>query len=252
MTEIEGRYFNHPGSQGDGLTLCDGNSYRIKNCLFDMSANSLEDIDEALGITWGSSAVVENCVFRGAGKLVLCGSGDADRKADEHGKKVVFMNCIFENFGRRGPEVQDGMMVELNNCLIRDWGEPSRFTVRSFGAWAHGKGSHIRALSTIFMQDSLFTRNFLADMIGHIGQAWNDRGIKGILSRDAWVPGRARALTASDGGCIDAWNCYFNKWWLMGNCQPCLLMDEQEAEERIVALEIMKEQLLHRFGLWGD
>ena len=163
---------------------------------------------------------------------------------------VTFRNCIFENFGRRGPEVQDGMLVELHNCLIRNWGDPSRFTVRSFGAWAHGRGSNIRAFNTIFMQKSLFTRNLLADMVGHIGQAWNDSGIRGIFSRDAWIPGRARALTASDGGSVWAWNCYVNKPWLvMDNCT--LKMDDEEAIARASLLINMKDKLMKYFGWEG-
>lgn len=122
MKYIENRYITRPGSQGDGLTLCDGQHYVLRNCLIDLSGNDLDEIDEALGITWGCSAEVYNCVFRGAGKLVLCGSGDRDKLSLEHGKQVVFNDCLFENFSQRGPEVQDGMRVELNRCVIRNWG----------------------------------------------------------------------------------------------------------------------------------
>ena len=88
-----------------------------------------------MGVVWGSSAVFRRCVIRGAGKLVLCGSGDTDKLNVERGKTVIFEDCILEDFGRRGPEAQSGMRVMLRGCLIRNWGAPDRFDVRSFASW---------------------------------------------------------------------------------------------------------------------
>lgn len=62
--------------------------------------------------------MVDECVFTGAGKLVLCGSGDIDKRAVEAGKSVCFRDCVFADFGRRGPEAQAGMRVGLENCSI--------------------------------------------------------------------------------------------------------------------------------------
>lgn len=243
MQYIENQYITSPGSRGDGLTLCDGDHHVIRNCIIDLSAHSLDSIDEALGITWGCSAEIYNCVFRGAGKLVLCGAGDKERLALEKGKQVVFNDCLFENFSRRGPEVQDGMHVELNRCVIRNWGVPDRFLTRSFGAWAHGPGSFIKANECVFWQDSAFGKNFLKDLIGHFGQAYNDGGIRGLLSTDAWRPGNWRGLVSSDGGSVAGSRCYANHWWI--KIEQCASrMREQEALTLIGRLEEMKKNLI--------
>ena len=94
----------------------------MEDSIIDLSACPLERLDEAAGITWGSRAIFRRCVIRGAGKLILCGSGDADKLAVERGKVVIFEDCILEDFGRRGPEVQSCMWIILRRCLIRNWG----------------------------------------------------------------------------------------------------------------------------------
>lgn len=213
---MKNQLITQPGLQGDGVTFWDGMPHVLSDSVIDLSGCDLDDIDEALGITYGSSAVITNCVLRGAGKLVLCGCGDKDQAEIERGKTVVFRNCIFEDFGRRGPEVQDGMKVFLENCLIRNWGAPERFTVRSFGAWAHGEGSSIIANNCIFWQDfGRFGQHWFKDLIGHIGQAFNDRKLAGLFSKDAWRPGNCRGLIASDGGYVEANNCYANYDWIV-------------------------------------
>lgn len=217
IKHIKDRYITSPGDQGDGLTLCDGNHYVIDNCIIDLTYHNLDDIDEAIGVTWGSSAEISNCTFRGAGKLILCGSGDKDKLHLEKDKTVTFRRCIFENFSRRGPEVQDGMHVFLEECLIRDWGQPDRFTVRSFGAWAHGEGSSIHATKCVFLQEHFYTRNFFKDLIGHIGQAVNDGGFWRFFTKEAWRPGTKRGLTATVGGYVEAINCYASKGVVLEN-----------------------------------
>lgn len=206
---IKDRYITAPTEQGDGLCLWDGSLHIVENCFIDLNGCSLDDIDEALSITYGSSAEIRNCVIRGAGKLVLCGCGDKEIAPRERGRTVKFDHCILEDFGRRGPEVQDGMIVSLQSCLIRNWGDPDRFTVRSFGAWAHGEGSAILAQDCIFIQENgRFGKHWFKDLIGHIGQAWNDSKFAGLFSKNAWRPGNCRGLVASDGGVVQAMNCY--------------------------------------------
>ena len=135
VKEICNRHITKPVSHGaDGLCLCDGQEYWVHDCYIDLQDNPLDDLDEALGITYGSHGLVERCVIRGAGKLVLCGCGDDDKVPLETGKSVIFRNCIFEQGGRRFPEVQDGMRITLQRCLIQEWGKKSRFIDRSFGA----------------------------------------------------------------------------------------------------------------------
>lgn len=249
MPHIENRLITKPNDQGDGLTLCDGQHYVIRNCIIDFSDQEIGSIDEALGITWGCSAQISSCVFRGAGKLVLCGSGDAERAGSEYHKKVTFNECVFENFSRRGPEAQDGMHVELNRCLIRNWGDAERFSVRSFGAWAHGYGSLIRANHCVFWQDKMFGKYFVRDLIGHVGQAFNDTGLRGLFSMDAWRPGNWRGLVASDRGAVMAWDCYANHPWIALRNRS-FNMDEIDAHKLITKLEKMKAGLYAAFG--GD
>lgn len=198
-----------PNDQGDGITLFDGHDWNVVNTVVDFSQQDLDDIDEAVGVTWGSNAAFTDCVFRGAGKLVLCGSNDSDKRSLEWHKCVTFNHCLFENFGRRGPEVQCGMIVEMNNCLIRNWGDDDRFTVRSFGAWAHDDGVII-ANNCVFWQDTMSSSHWLKDKIGHIGQAVNDLGFKGLFTRNAWMSGKRRGLTTDGTGYVEARYCWTN------------------------------------------
>ena len=99
MICIQNKKIYGPGPQGDGITCCEPEEFLIKDCVIDLSQCDLDSIDEALGITWGAGGRVEHCLIRGAGKLILCGSGDADKKSVEWGKTVTFNECIFENFG---------------------------------------------------------------------------------------------------------------------------------------------------------
>lgn len=250
MILIEKQLITAPGDQGDGLTLCDGRHYVIRDCLIDFSSLPLNEIDEALGVTWGCSAEIYNCVFRGAGKLVLCGSGDSDKLALEKGKKVVFNDCLFENFSRRGPEVQDGMLVEMNRCLVRGWASADRFTVRTFGAWAHGAGSRIEAHDCVFWQDEIFGRHFIRDFLGHFGQAVNDGGIKAIFSREAWLPGAWRGLVASNGGQAKAKGCYANHPWIILDNRSSR-MEAGEAMRLIAGMEKLKARLMRELGKDG-
>lgn len=220
MSIIENKYINYciknaDGSYTDGLSLCDNMQYTIRNCVIDLSKVSLNEMDEAIGITWGASATIENCVIRGAGKLILCGCGDEDKIPIEKDKSVVFKNCILENFSRRGPEVQNGMKVKMYRCLIQNWGDSDRFSVRSFAGWAHGEDSEIYAEDCLFKQKSFYHFYLFDDLVAHIGQAVNDSGlIKGIFSKSAWQPGICKGLVSSCGGKVTANHCWKNKWWI--------------------------------------
>lgn len=248
MYIIENKLITSVNEMKDGISLCDGYAYSIRNCIIDLSSKSLDEIDEAIGITWGSSACISNCIIRGAGKLILCGSGDKDKMCFERGKKVTFSNCILEDFGRRGPEVQCGMWCELHRCLIRNWGHADRFDTRSFGAWSHTDGSYINATDCIFWQDHMFNRHFIKDLINHIGQAWNDSGIKGLFSMDAWRPGNWRGLIASDGGNVHASNCYRNHRWIRID-NLIYEMPEQQAFEMLEFFDDMAIKLERICGI---
>lgn len=230
---------------GDGLGLADGQHWDVTDSIIDLSEWPVWALDEAAAVTWGSSATFTRCVIRGAGKLVLCGCGDADKVSVESGKRVKFVDCILEDFGRRGPEVQDGMRVYLRDCLIRNWGRPDRFTVRNFGAWAH-HGGRIDAAGCVFWQDGFLRPwgQFWRDLAAHVGQAWDDEGLRGLLRPTTYLPGVCRGLLATAGGTAWAWHCWRNHWWIaLPWRHTTAMMSEAEAMERVRGLEEMAARL---------
>ena len=134
---LAGQTITAPDTGGHGLDMSNGQDWLVEDCLIDLSACPLDQLDEAVGVVWGSSAVFRRCVIRGAGKLVLCGSGDTDKLNVERGKTVIFEDCILEDFGRRGPEAQSGMRVMLRGCLDPQLGRSRPFrraVLRGLGA----------------------------------------------------------------------------------------------------------------------
>lgn len=248
MIEIAYQRISKPQQLGpqytdkDGLGLWNGKTYHIHDCIIDMSQCNPDDVDEAFSVTYGSSALVERCVIRGAGKLILCGSGDKEQAENEKFKFVEFDSCILEDFGRRGPEVQAGMQVIMRKCLVRNWGSTDYFNVRNFGAWAHNGGS-ITAVNCIFIQEnSIFSKNFFADLVSHVGQAVNDEGLLALLNPSTYVPGICRGLTATCGGKVSALSCYKDHWWIsVQNANG--KMDAEDAKELIDSLEAMARVL---------
>lgn len=196
---------------GDGLIL-DGSDgyYSLENVTIDFTEVPSAQLDENLTTMRGCVATIRNCHFRGGIKLALCGNGDFP-EADKHGN-VLFENCVFENFGRRGPEAQDGVTVTLRNCTIRNWGISSRFDVRSFAAWAHS-GATIIAENCRFEQDKFWQCSLWETLVGianHIGNDFNDR----CLSWRSFMPCVCRGLMATDGGKVVSRNCTKNHWWI--------------------------------------
>ena len=239
IVTIFGKHITRPQQLGarfthnDGIGAWDGFYYRIHNCTIDMS--DADDCDEACAITYGSGAEFCHCRIRGAGKLVLCGSGDAKAADKEKDKTVLFSNCIFEDFGRRGPEVQCGMSVIMNGCLIRNWADPEHFDKRSFGAWAH-KGGKIEAYSCVFWQDNY--RFKLRDIAHHVGQAIHEQGLKALFKPSSYISGCRRGLTATDGGEVNAKGCYKNQpWIILENSNYEIESLTQEVAELITFLE---------------
>ena len=210
-----------PDESGDGIHLEDG-IYLVESEYVDFSSHPIENIDECIGITRGASAVVRNCIFEGSEKIALIGGGDEEWRPVESGKWVVFENCIFRNGSRRMPEVQSNMSVLMVNCIIEDWCIPERQKSdpkksRGFGSWAHDYGSII-AVDCEFRQTNGFWRGgwkfMLSDLLSHLGNAFNESGILGILNPFSWIPGPCRGLTASDHGKVRAVRCRKNHWWI--------------------------------------
>ena len=93
---VAGQRITAPDAGGHGLGISDGQSWLVEDSIIDLSACPLERLDEAAGITWGSRAIFRRCVIRGAGKLILCGSGDADKLAVERGVGRIILDGLQE------------------------------------------------------------------------------------------------------------------------------------------------------------
>lgn len=198
---------DHPYKDTDGMpnTYVSGDSpVVIRDTVVDFSLLSLEEQDGGIDCAENAHVVIENCVIRNVGKGMLVTGG-----------RVSMLDCIIECCGRRCPEVQDGGILVMDRCYIWNWGSP--FTVRSFGAWAHN-GGRIIARNCHFRQDRFSFRNFWRDLIGHVGQAFNDRSRR---LRDYLMPGQCRGLTAGPGGYVEAINCTKNKWWIQIENMRC-------------------------------
>ena len=201
-----------PDVNGDGICVKLNESGRvisIKNCIVDFSDLDTESLDENISFVCGANAIVQNSVFTNGIKLVLCGNGDHPK--EDKNMFVEFDSCVFKDFGRRGPEAQDGATVILNKCVIWSWGIRDLFSVRSFAGWAHTDAS-------IVMNDCVLIQehfnqsgwlNMLIDIGNHIGNDFNE----GSLSLRSLIPGTMRGLYASTGGRVE-FNDSYKPWWV--------------------------------------
>ena len=201
-----------PNESGDGIVVWGSEhldkNIIVENCTVDFSDIPSNQLDENISFIKGARVSVENCVFTNGIKLALCGNGDypkEDKKAEIH-----FKNCLFKDFGRRGPEAQDGACVFLDNCVIWNWGIESRFDVRSFAGWAHS-GARIFMNNCVFVQDKFFQcslKNMIVDLANHIGNDINDK----CLSYKSFIPGVMKGLFSTDNGYVFADNIYKPHW----------------------------------------
>lgn len=208
---ISNTIITKPDENGDGLCVKpDPNGYAIKinDCKVDFYGTKPSVLDENLSFVNGVSAIISNSVFTNGIKLVLCGNGDypiADRKMF-----VQFNNCVFKDFGRRGPEAQDGATVILNNCVIWNWGIQEWFDVRSFAGWAHS-GASITMNNCVLIQERFNQsgwKNMLVDIANHIGNDFNE----GSLSWKSLIPGTMRGLYSSTKGFAEFNDSYKPRW----------------------------------------
>lgn len=194
----------------DGLGMT-RESYKVVDTIIDM-ANTVHD--EGLAVTWGASATLNHVLVRNCKKLCLIGSGDANPPFKESGKIVTFNNCLFMNFGRRGPEVQSGMVVHMNNCVVMYWGHPDYFDVRAFGAWVHHKGElYLRNCAFFPYTGTPPLGQRLKDKANWLGQSFNYDGLGGILTTRNWKSGWDRAAFRSNDGYLNVKDCYFGGAW---------------------------------------
>lgn len=216
----------------DGVGCCTDNEYYIHDCDIDMRG---VECDEALSFTRGAWGRVERCHIVGAGKLVLCGSGEKEYQHVTLDKAVTFKECVFADFCRRGPEVQDGMLAYLLRCFVQRWANPECFDVRAFGAWAHGGGQIIARDSVFIAPHQLPFPLSLRDRLAHIGQAVKDDGLRALFRRRTYVSGPRRALTRGPGGHVTLQHCYVGRG-LVVDAEDSCPMPLSEAERQAVEL----------------
>lgn len=233
---IEEQYITAPLSRGrDGITVYGSDGpVIIRNCTVDLGRCPLDKLDEGISGVDGARAVIRRTRVTRVGKAILWGNGDyPDTDPDA---ELVLEDCIIRDFGRRAPEAQDGVRVIMRRCVIRNWGIGSRFTVRSFGAWAHD-GASIRAEDCVFWQDRFWQsglRGFVVDLANWVGWCFNRRDWNPLH----WLlPGVCRGLTASQKGQVSASHCWANRWWirLQGHQGP--RMSQKEALALMAELE---------------
>ena len=233
---IEEQYITAPLSRGrDGITVYGSDGpVIIRNCTVDLGRCPLDKLDEGISGVDGARAVIRRTRVTRMGKAILWGNGDyPDTDPDA---ELVLEDCIIRDFGRRAPEAQDGVRVIMRRCVIRNWGIGSRFTMRSFGAWAHD-GASIRAEDCVFWQDRFWQsglRGFVVDLANWIGWCFNRRDWNPLH----WLlPGVCRGLTASQKGKVSASRCWANRWWirLQGHRGP--RMSKKEALALMAELE---------------
>ncbi len=54
---LAGQTITAPDTGGHGLDMRNGQDWLVEDCLIDLSACPLGQLDEAVGVVWGSSAV---------------------------------------------------------------------------------------------------------------------------------------------------------------------------------------------------
>ena len=221
-----------PDVNGDGICVKPNESGRvisIKNCIVDFSDLDTESLDENISFVCGANAIIQNSVFTNGIKLVLCGNGDHPQ-ADKN-MFVEFDSCVFKDFGRRGPEAQDGATVILNNCVIWNWGIKDRFDVRSFAGWAHS-GASITMNNCVLIQERFNQSgwyNMLVDIGNHIGNDFNE----GSLSWKSLIPGIIKGLYSSTNGSVEFNNSYKTRWVYVEGAPFLSTGDKHEARKLI-------------------
>lgn len=250
-TEVRGGVCLGPERpMADGVTAYGpGRVTIISDRVFDFRDYPAEKQDEVISGVDGAIVRLQRCVILGGIKAVLAGNGDHPGNDMRVGHWEID-DCVIVGAGRRCPEVQDCVDLTLRRCWIHNWGRS--FDVRSFGGWAH-RGGRLVAEECLFTQSggilSLGLRTTLADIFSHIGQAWNDDGVYGLLRWQNYLPGVCRGLTASTGGLALATRCYRNRRWIrIENCDPYITRAEATAiVEHINAA--MPAQAYERLGM---
>lgn len=222
-TEYRGGVCTGPTTpEGDGIVASGpGHVTIISDKVFDWRDVPTSQQDEVVSSEDGATVFIQRCIIVGGIKALLAGNGDHPVN-DSRFSRWELEDCVIMDAGRRCPEVQDCVELTMRRCWVHDWGRA--FDVRAFGAWAH-RGGRLVAEDCLFTQSgsifSLGLRTTIADIFAHIGQAWNDEGLPGLLRWQTYLPGVCRGLTSSTGGLVLATRCFRNRPWIrIDNCDP--------------------------------
>lgn len=253
-TEIRGGVCTGPEKpKEDGATAQGpGRVTVISDRVFDFRDYPTAKQDEVISGVNGAIVRMQRCVILGGIKAVLAGNGDNPGHDMRFGHWEM-EDCIIMGAGRRCPEVQDFVELTMRRCWIHNWGRA--FDVRAFGGWAH-RGGRLVAEDCLFTQSggifSLGLRTTIADIFAHIGQAWNDEGLSGLLRARTYLPGVCRGLTSSTGGLALASRCYRNRRWIrLENCDP--FIGSAEALQIVADIDaLMPEECRKRLGSLVD
>lgn len=253
-TEIRGGVCTGPEKpKEDGATAQGpGRVTVISDRVFDFRDYPTAKQDEVISGVNGAIVRMQRCVILGGIKAVLAGNGNHPGHDMRFGHWEM-EDCIIMGAGRRCPEVQDFVELTMRRCWIHNWGRA--FDVRAFGGWAH-RGGRLAAEDCLFTQGggifSLGLRTTIADIFAHIGQAWNDEGLSGLLRARTYLPGVCRGLTSSTGGLALGTRCYRNKRWiLLENCDP--FIGRAEALQIVAGIDaFMPEEGRKRLGSLVD
>jgi len=222
--------FNHHAMElhGDG-TKHNEPQYIIEDCVIDNRGikPSEEAYDEGVAVLNSAYVIFNRVRFKNLGKSCLVGNGDYPET--DKNLYVIFNECIFENCGRRNPYIQFGSAI-LNNCLIKNWGDPDYFYKKSFGVRVGPKAMCI-INDTVFWQDKFWPgfKNFVTDITSQYDP---------IL-----LPGNFRAAYAENGGILTLSNCYRNSKLLYFDGKLKSEMSKSEALEKINHLETIVPKL---------
>ena len=240
MEVIENRIIDTPTTDGgDGLVLYGPDrEYLVRNCIFDYTKIDKSKQDELLSFVQGPKVKIDGCVFIRGIKALLAGNGD--NPFDDGGKgRFEITNSAFLYAGRRCPEAQDGVIVNMRSCWIHNWGET--FDVRAFGAWAH-RGGRIFADNCVFTQTySPTIKERLLDFGKHVGQAFNDKG--GLR----FISGFNRGLVSGKDGEVISTRCYRNRKSIaLDNCAEYI--DFMQARKIIQGIQEKCPDVSDRLG----
>ena len=102
-------------------------------------------------------------------------------------------------------------------------------------------GGSIEAVGCVFDQSCLWRgwQIMVRDWLAHIGQSWNDEGLRGLLRPANWLPGVCRGLVATAGGQVRAENCHATRWWIRLEGHRGPRMSRNQAQALMARLEGM-------------